>query len=220
MAFLGKPRPTASLQIAGFARLGRPARAPTDGRPGCDNGRVAAVRIFTSEELAAADLRQAVIDLCVAAHEQDEFRYMFTKYFPSGARHFLALDGDALVSHAVVSTRAVQPEGLPILRTAFVDAVSTRPARQNEGYGRATMQCLAANIDDYEIGCLQTDNRTIFYAHMGWEEWRGPLAGRSDDGLIPTPDQRGVMVLRLPNTPPLDLDGALSIERQPERIWD
>jgi len=175
--------------------------------------------VFTSEELAAAGLRQAVIDLCVAAHENDEFRYMFSRYFASGARHFLAYDGDTLVSHAVVSTRGVQPEGLPILRTAFVDAVSTLPSRQNEGYGSATMQCLAENIGDYEIGCLQTD-RGSFYAHLGWEEWRGPLAGRSDDGLIPTPDQRGVMVLRLPNTPPFDLDAALTIERQPERIWE
>ena len=81
------------------------------------------------------------------------------------------------------------------------------------------MTRLAESIDDYEIGCLQTD-RTGFYARLGWELWRGPLAGRGDDGLIPTPDQRGVMVLRLAPTPPLDLDTGLSIERQPERIWE
>jgi aminoglycoside 2'-N-acetyltransferase I len=181
--------------------------------------RMSSVRVFTSEELAAAGLRQAVIDVCLAAHEDNVFRYMFTKYFSSGARHFLAYDGDTLVSHAVVSTRAVQPEGLPILRTAFVDAVSTLPLRQNQGYGSATMQRLAETIGDYEIGCLVTD-RTSFYARLGWEEWRGPLAGRSDDGLIATPDQRGVMVLRLPSTPPFDLDSALTIESQPERFWD
>ena len=177
------------------------------------------VGIFTSEELAAAGLRQAVIDVCLAAHEDNAFRYMFTKYFSSGARHFLAFDAQTLVSHAVVSTRGVQPEGLPILRTAFVDAVSTLPSRQNQGYGSATMQRVAETIGDYEIGCLQTD-RTSFYAHLGWEKWRGPLAGRSDDGPIPTPDQGGVMVLRLPNTPPFDLDAALTIECQPERIWE
>jgi aminoglycoside 2'-N-acetyltransferase I len=183
------------------------------------NARVSSVRFFTSEELAAAGLRQAVIDVCVAAHEEDEFRHMFTKYFSSGARHFLGYDGDTLVSHAVVSTRGVQPEGLSILRTAFVDAVSTLPSRQNQGYGSATMQCLAENIGDYEIGCLQTD-RTSFYGRLGWEEWRGPLGGRSDDGLIPTPDQRGVMVLRLPNTPAIDLAATLTVERQPDRIWE
>jgi hypothetical protein len=36
--------------------------------------------------------------------------------------------------------------------------------------------------------------------------------------LIPTPDQDGVMILRLPRTPPLDLDGLLSIHVQ-GRIW-
>jgi GNAT superfamily N-acetyltransferase len=180
---------------------------------------VTSVQVLTSAELAAAGLRESVIDLCLAAHENDEFRHMFTKYFQSGARHFLGYDSDTLVSHAVVSTRGVQSEGLSILRTAFVDAVSTLPSRQNQGYGSATMQRLAEEIGDYEIGCLQTDRKS-FYAHLGWEEWRGPLAGRSDDGLIPTPDQRGVMVLRLPNTPPLELDAALTIEAQPERIWE
>ena len=144
---------------------------------------------------------------------------MFTKYFAADARHFLAYDGDTLMSHAVVTTRGVQPEGLPILRTAFVDAVSTLPSRQNQGYGSMTMRRLAESIGDYEIGCLQTD-RTSFYAQLGWQEWRGPLAGRSDRGLIPTPNQRGVMVLQLPITPPFHLDAALSIERQPERIWE
>ncbi len=177
------------------------------------------VRVFTSEELAAAGLRQAVVDVCVAAHDMDEFRYMFTKYFPSGARHFLAYDGDTLVSHAVVTTRGVQPQGLPILRTAFVDAVSTLPSHQNQGHGSATMRRLADEIADYEIGCLHTD-RESFYEHLGWQEWCGPLGGRSEDGVIPTRDQRGVMVLRLPNTPPLDLDAVLTIECQPERIWE
>ncbi|HTH07138.1 MAG TPA: GNAT family N-acetyltransferase [Ilumatobacteraceae bacterium] len=184
-----------------------------------NNARIKPVRVFTSEELAAAGLRPAVIDVCIAAHDTDEFRHMFTKYFASGARHFLAYDGDTLVSHAVVSTRGAQPEGLPVLRTAFVDAVSTLPSHQNQGFGSATMQCLAENVGDYEIGCLQTD-RTSFYARLGWQEWRGPLAGRTDNGLIATPEQRGVMVLPLRKTPKLDLDALLTIEQQPDRIWE
>ena len=81
------------------------------------------------------------------------------------------------------------------------------------------MRRLAAEIGDYEIGCLQTD-LVGFYERIGWEFWRGPLAGRTEQGLIPTPEQRGVMVLRLPQTPPLDLDAGLSIEVQPDRIWE
>ena len=81
------------------------------------------------------------------------------------------------------------------------------------------MRRLAAEIGDYEIACLQTD-LPAFYERLGWEVWRGPLAGRGEQGLIPTPDQRGVMVFRLPQTPPLDLEGQLTIERQPNRIWE
>ena len=81
------------------------------------------------------------------------------------------------------------------------------------------MRRLATEIDDYEIACLQTD-KPGFYERLGWELWRGPLAGRGDHGLVPTPEQRGVMVLRLRQTPPLDLDTQLTIECQPHRIWE
>jgi aminoglycoside 2'-N-acetyltransferase I len=164
--------------------------------------------------------RQAVMELCVVAFEKDEFRRMFDHYIPSGGRHFLGWRGSELVSHAVVTTRWVQPDGLPILRTAFVDAVSTLPECQGLGYSSAVMTRLAGEIDDFEIGCL-TAARLNFYGRLGWELWRGPLAGREDDGSItPTPEQEGVMVYRLPHTPPLDLDALITIERQPDRIWD
>lgn len=169
-----------------------------------------------TEELTAAQ-RSSVIDVCIAAHNNEDFRNLFT-YIPSGGRHFLAYRGSELVSHAVVTTRWAQPAGHPELRTAYVDAVSTLPAYQSQGYASATMRRLAAGIDDFEIGCLQTERET-FYSRLGWEVWRGPLAGRGEDGPIPTPDQRGVMVLRLPLTPPLDLESELTIECQTERIW-
>ena len=176
------------------------------------------VRVFTSEELATAELRQAVIDLCLAAHEEDVFRYMFTKYF-SSAPFPRVRRRNTRESHGGSNRAVSSPQGSRSCapRSSTRSRLSRRG--QNQGYGNTTMQRLAETIGDYEIGCLQTD-RTSFYAHLGWEGSRGPLAGRSDDGLIPTPDQQGVMVLRLPNTPPCDLDAALTIECQPERIWD
>ena len=81
------------------------------------------------------------------------------------------------------------------------------------------MRRLGNEIDDYEIGCLQTD-LVGFYERTGWEPWRGPLAGRDQHGLTFTPEQRGVMVLRLPSTPEVDLESLLTIERQPHRIWE
>lgn len=161
--------------------------------------------------------RALIVQVCVLAHQEDDFNHLFT-YVPSGGRHFLAYHDQTLVSHAVVTTRWLQPPGQPLLKTAYVDAVATLPAHQGQGHGSAVMRCLAENIPDYALACLETD-RPGFYARLGWELWRGPLAGRGEHGLVPTPGQQGIMVLRLPHTPPLDLDGLLTIECQPGRIW-
>jgi aminoglycoside 2'-N-acetyltransferase I len=176
-----------------------------------------AVAVVRTEDLTEAQ-RAEIVEVCVAAHDDEDFRRIFTYYIPSGGRHFMVSSGDELVSHAVVTTRWLQPEGHRELRTAFVDAVSTRPTDEGRGFASAAMSRLAAEIDDYEVACLETDIPE-FYARLGWELWRGPLSGRSDDGLIPTPAQQGVMVLRLPRTPALDLDRGLSIECQRDRIW-
>jgi hypothetical protein len=44
------------------------------------------------------------------------------------------------------------------------------------------------------------------------------LAGRKGTELLPTPEQRGIMILRLARTPQLELDAALTIEYD-GRIW-
>ena len=168
-----------------------------------------------TEDLDAAT-RSAIIQVCLAAFQEEDFLRLFS-YIPAGGRHFLVYCGTELVSHAVVTTRWLQPAGLPLLKTAYVDAVATLPAYQHQGYGSAVMQALAQHIPDYEIACLQTDV-PAFYEQVGWELWRGALGGRSEQGVIPTPEQKGVMILRLPQTPALDLDSQLTIE-QGGRIW-
>jgi aminoglycoside 2'-N-acetyltransferase I len=185
-----------------------------------DEGRLSesiVVATVPTEELTA-DQRTSIIDVCIAAHNNEDFKNLFT-FIPSGGRHFIAYRGSDLVSHAVVTTRWLKPASLDLLNTAFVDAVATQPEYQSQGYASAVMRRLAADVVDYEIACLQTDSPE-FYERLEWELWRGPLAGRTDNGLVPTPDQRGVMILRLPGTPPLDLDSELSIEQQPSRIWE
>ena len=103
---------------------------------------------------------------------------------------------------------------------AYVDAVATLPSYEGRGYASAVMRRLTDDVDrDFAIGCLET-GRVGFYRRLGWELWRGPLAGRRTDGsLVATPDQTGIMVLRLTSTPALDLDAMLTIECQPNRIW-
>src|SRR5574342_947242 len=86
-----------------------------------------------------ADLRTAIIQLCITAHREEDFKHLFS-YIPSGGLHFLAYHETELVSHAVVTTRWLQPEGQPLLKTAYVDAVATLPAYQRQGYGSALMR--------------------------------------------------------------------------------
>lgn len=174
------------------------------------------VMCLETEELTATN-RESIIGLCVEAHQEEDFKNLFI-YIPSGGRHFLAYRGGEPVSHAVVTTRWLQPEGCRVLRTAYVDAVATLPAYQGQGYGTRVMRHLAQNVADYEIGCLETEH-AAFFERLGWIRWRGALAGRSEEGLIPTPEQEGIMVLPLEGTPALDPDSMLTIERTPGRIW-
>ncbi len=164
------------------------------------------------------DAEQAEIaQLCSQAHRHD-FSLLFT-HLPSDGLHIIGYLDDRMVGHAVVTSRWAQPQKLPILRTAYVDAVSVLPGLWGKGYGSAVMLRLAAEISGYEIGCLVTD-KMHFYERLGWQEWRGPLAGRAKDGsLKPTADQKGIMVLPLRLTPPLELNGLLTIECQAGRIW-
>ena len=162
-------------------------------------------------------LRSQIVQLCIAAHQEPDFERLFS-YLPADGLHVLAIDADQVMGHAVVTTRWLQPGAAPPLRTAYVDAVASSPDHQRRGIGSAVMHHLATVVTDYEIACLETEEPE-FYQRLGWEEWRGPLGGRSDTGLLPTPDQRGVMILRLPLTPRLDLDEQLTIEVTPFRIW-
>lgn len=117
-----------------------------------------------------------------------------------------------------MTTRWLRVEGGRRLKTAYVDAVATSPAHQGQGYASAVLRLLAENVDDYDVGCLETDI-SRFYERLGWELWRGALAGINEQGVIATPDQHGIMILRLKPTPDLDLDGELTIECTGERIW-
>jgi aminoglycoside 2'-N-acetyltransferase I len=177
---------------------------------------VTAIRTLRTRELDEAT-RSAVVRLCVDAHQEEDFQNLFS-YLPPEGLHVLGYLDEQLVGHAVVTTRWLQLRDLPLLRTAYVDAVAASPAHQRLGVGSAVMSHLASVVVDYDVACLETD-RVAFYERLGWEEWRGPLAGRSDEGLIPTPDQTGVMILRLPRTPELDPDALLTIEASAARIW-
>jgi len=172
------------------------------------------IRARRTRQLDAAT-RAAIVELCTEAHQTDFSRLFF--YLPSDGLHFLVYRDDQIVSHAVVTTRWVQPEILPILRGAYAEAIATLPAYQRRGYGSAMLRELASSITDYDIAYLESEP-VSFFQQLGWERWRGPCAQRSGDQLVPTLSACSILVLRLPHTPPLDLDRLITLESQPGRI--
>jgi aminoglycoside 2'-N-acetyltransferase I len=158
--------------------------------------------------------RARIIALCSLAFDED-FGSLFDLL--GGATHLLAhLDGQ-IVGHACWVTRRLQPAGLPMLKTAYVEAVATHPDLQGRGVGSAVMRRIHDLIRPYDLGALSPAHPR-FYARLGWEPWRGPLAIRTDDGLLPTPDEE-VMIRRTPRTPPLDLDTMLTAEWRVGELW-
>src|SRR5437588_3308685 len=150
-----------------------------------------------TEELNA-ETRASIIHVCRTAHQEDDFTHLFS-YIPSGGIHVLAYWEHVLVSHAVATTRWLQPEGLPLLRTAYIDAVATLPAYQGQGIGSTLMRHLATVLSDFEMACLQTE-RVSFYSRVGWEVCRGPLACRRNTARLSTPGHKRVMILRFAAT--------------------
>lgn len=166
-------------------------------------------RHLTSQE---AD---AVLALCSAAYEMEFSPYLALFDDPM---HVLAEENGRLVSHALWVTRVLEANHRLQLRTAYIEAVATLPDAQGRGFGSAVMRAVgAATQTGYDLGALSPSD-WAFYAPFGWELWKGPLAVRTNDGEMPTPDEE-VMILRLPDTPPLDLTWPLSVEWRPIEIW-
>ncbi len=156
----------------------------------------------------------AIIALCVEAFEED-----FSRYFAPFARswHVLVRRDGVLACHACWVERGLQLDGMPLLHTAYIEAVATHPAHQRRGYGTLAMARIAEEIVGYDIGAL-SPAAVEFYERLGWEHWRGPTAIRTDSSLLPTPDE-AIMILRLPQTPPLDLDAPISAEWRAGELW-
>ena len=161
--------------------------------------------------------RAAIVDLCSWAHGVD-FGELFAFLPPDGLHVIAHLDAE-VVGHAVTTTRWLRPGALPFLRCAYVDAVATAPTHQRLGIGSAVMRRLAeaADVDGYDIGGLESELRG-FYEPLGWMRWRGARAAQTDAGPVATPDEEGVFVLRLARTPPLDVDGPLTVKAD-GRFW-
>src|SRR5712692_2628203 len=96
--------------------------------------------------------RAEIVALCSRAFAQDPSHDFTTLFdFVTVSMHVLARENDVLVAHACWAGRWLQPEGLPPLHTAYVDAVATEPARQGRGIGSSVMHRFAQEAAEYKL---------------------------------------------------------------------
>jgi len=130
----------------------------------------------------------------------------------------LDVDGE-IVTHASVVERDIHVDGRSF-RTGYVEAVATAPARQGAGFGSTVMLDVSAYIAErFELGALGT-GRHAFYERLGWQTWRGPTSVRTADGVHPTPDEDGYIVVLLTSpSAGLELDAPISCEWRSGDVW-
>ena len=162
----------------------------------------------------APRLHEQVRALCDAAYGEDLGGY-FAAIGPGV--HLLGWHGPALVSHLMWVDRTLYVEGREPLRSAYVELVATRKSDQRRRFATRLMERFALEIQGYDIGALSPGETTL-YQRLGWERWHGTLSVRTADGIVPTSGEE-LMVLRLPGSPPIDLEAALSVDWRAGEIW-
>lgn len=137
-----------------------------------------------------------------------------------GGVRLLLFDAGLLVGHAAVVPRSIG-FGELTLRAGYVEGVAVLPDAQARGLGSRLLRAVNTVLerDGSEVGVLST-SRGSFYARLGWEPWQGPSFVRRAGGLVRTPDEDdGLMVLRVPATPDLELAWPITCDARPGDDW-
>jgi aminoglycoside 2'-N-acetyltransferase I len=137
-----------------------------------------------------------------------------------GGRHWLLEVDGRIVAHAAVVERVIDVGGAR-LRTGYVEAVGTAPGLQRQGLGTRVMEAATRHISEgFELGCLGT-GEWRFYERLGWERWQGPSYVRLENRMLERSpdDDDGIMVLRTPSTPPIDLRAPITCRWRPGDAW-
>ncbi|PPE72443.1 GNAT family N-acetyltransferase [Solimonas fluminis] len=173
------------------------------------------LEVIASGELGPVQRRQ-ILALCSAAYDEDFSAYL---EMLGPATHLLLHAGGELVSHGAWVERELRAGGFDTLRSAYVEAIATLPARQGRGHGSRVLSRMIPLLAGYDIAVLSPSVEG-FYRRLGWEAWQGPLSFRSPEGVeVATPEER-VMIHRLPRTPAaLDLHASLSVDWRPLEVW-
>ena len=175
------------------------------------------VEIVTRQAMTSARYLEAV-RLCERAYDDDDDVAALMREF-AGATHVLLLNARGiLVSHAMWIERWLTHRHTRV-RTAYVELVATDPDCRQRGHASKVMRALGNAITGFDVGALSPSD-PAYYARFGWETWRGPLFEQRLNGeLFPSSADEAVMILRRPDGPELDLDGALTAPWRPGDVW-
>lgn len=181
-----------------------------------------AIRRLATASLTPAELAEirALAEIAFSFDEEEGGGFADEDWAHSlGGTHVVLEESGRILAHAAVVERVLAIDGEPI-RTGYVEAVATDPARQGQGHGSLVMGVVNEIIrGGFDLGALGT-GRFTFYERLGWERWRGPLSVRTAAGDVRTRGEDGyVLVLRTPTSPPLDLDAALSCDWRAGDVW-
>jgi aminoglycoside 2'-N-acetyltransferase I len=174
---------------------------------------------MTSDELTVeecrilADLFQAAWHGKGGVFSKEDHEHAF------GGVHFLLEGGGEILSHASVVARELRTGGHE-LDTGYVEGVATWPVYQRRGYASTLMRAVGEHLDErYELGGLSIGVEG-FYERFGWRYWEGPTYCRTEDGLVRTADEDGVVMVRpTPRTPELDLTAPISCNLRSGDVW-
>jgi aminoglycoside 2'-N-acetyltransferase I len=184
-----------------------------------DASQVTIRRLRTAEldDATVRDIRRLLAG-AFAGHEDGDFTEEDWQHSIGGVHVLVELDG-SIAGHVSVVERALEIDGRPV-RTGYVEAVAIDPQRQRQGLGTIMMRDVNAYIaDHFELGALGTGSHA-FYERLGWQTWRGPTGVRAPDGLQPTPDEDGyILILRTPASPPLRLTDPISCDPRSGDSW-
>lgn len=173
------------------------------------------LKVVASDALAP-DVRDEVIALCDLAFGQPMAPYLADI---APVAHVIGRVDGKVAAHACWATRFLKAGDGPPMRTAYAELVATHPDFRRRGYASVVMRALADAIQDYDLAALSpSEEGQKLYPALGWQVWRGSLHIRRGVEQVPTPGEC-VMVLRLSDTPPLDLDASLSAEWRPGELW-
>lgn len=179
---------------------------------------MADVRTVHTADLTGS-VREAIRELLDAAFDgdfgDDDWEHTL------GGVHVLVTEPDGIVGHvSVVARRLLHAE--QAIRTGYVEGLAVRSDRRRRGLADLAMAEAERVITHaYDLGAL-SDGTGIpgFYVRRGWSVWSGPTYALGPDGPLRTADDDGgVLVLRTPTSPPLDLDGPISCDWRPGDVW-